>query len=302
VSEAPIVVTGATGLLGRRLVEALPGPVRIVTRDPARAAGRFDRDVTCFAWDGVEPPEKALRGAAGVVHLAGESVFGGRPGARHRERVRRSRLASTEALVATLGRIESAERPGVLVVASAVGYYGEGGETVLDEDAPAGSGFLARLCVDWEEAARRGQRFDVRVVSVRFGLALAREGGALALMLRAFRMGLGGRFGSGSQWVPWVHADDAVGLLRLALTHAALVGPVNAVAPQPVRNRDLTRALASAVSRPAFVAVPGLALRVLLGELAGEFLDSRRVAPRRAQELGYAFVHETLKSALEAEI
>jgi uncharacterized protein (TIGR01777 family) len=302
VSEAPIVVTGATGLLGRRLVEALPGPVRIVTRDPARAAGRFDRDVACFAWDGIEPPEKALRGAAGVVHLAGESVFGGRPGARHRERVRHSRLASTEALVATLGRIESAERPGVLVVASAVGYYGEGGETVLDEDAPAGSGFLARLCVDWEEAARRGQRFDVRVVSVRFGLALAREGGALALMLRAFRMGLGGRFGNGSQWVPWVHADDAVGLLRLALTHAALVGPVNAVAPQPVRNRDLTRALASAVSRPAFVAVPGFALRVLLGELAGEFLDSRRVAPRRAQELGYAFVHETLKSALEAEI
>ena len=302
----PVLVTGATGLVGGRLVPALGRRgvrVRALTRDPERARRRLGSGVEALGWDGIDVPEAALRGAGAVIHLAGEPIFGGLPSAARRERIRASRVLSTESLGAALGRLAEAERPRVLVCASAVGWYGgDHGDAELDESAPAGAGFLAELCRDWEEAAARAERHGVRVVRLRIGVALAREGGALALMRRPFRLGLGGPLGSGRQWMPWVHVDDVVGLILLALDADAAVGPINAVAPEPVRNRELTRLLAAKLGRPAFLPVPGFALRAALGEMAGELLDSRRVVPRRAQALGYRFAHPTLASALDAEL
>jgi uncharacterized protein (TIGR01777 family) len=302
----PVLVTGATGLVGGRLLPRLGQRgvrVRALTRDPERARRALGAGAEAFGWNGTDVPEAALRGAGAVVHLAGEPVFGGLPSAARRERIRASRVRSTESLAAGLGRLAEAERPRVLVCASAVGWYGgDHGDAELDEAAPAGRGFLAELCRDWEAAAAGAEQHGVRRVSLRFGVVLAREGGALALMLRPFRLGLGGPLGSGRQWVPWVHVDDAVGLILFGLDADAAAGAINAVAPEPVRNRELTRLLAAKLGRPAFLPVPAFALRAALGELAGELLDSRRVVPHRAQALGYGFAHPTLASALDAEL
>lgn len=301
-----VLVTGASGLVGGRLLPALDqrgARVRALTRTPERTARRLGARVEAIGWDGTLAPEAALRGAAAVVHLAGEPIFGGLPTAARRQRMHASRVLSTGSLVAAMGRLPEAVRPRVLVCASAVGWYGgDRGEAELDESAPPGAGFLAELCRDWEEAAARAELHGVRVVSLRIGVALAREGGALAMLRRPFRLGLGGPIGSGRQWVPWVHLDDVVGLALFCLDAEAASGPINAVAPESVRNRDLTRALASALHRPARLPVPGFVLRAALGEIAGELLDSRRAVPRRARELGYRFTHPTLESALEAEL
>jgi uncharacterized protein (TIGR01777 family) len=302
----PVLVTGATGLVGRRLLPALAKRglrLRALSRDPERAKRRLGAGAEVLGWNGTLVPETALLGAAAVVHLAGEPIFGGLPSAARRERIRASRILSTESIAAALGRLAEAGRPRVLVCASAVGWYGgDHGDTELDESAPPGATFLAGLCKDWEEAASRVERHGVRRVSLRIGVALAREGGALALMLRPFRLGLGGPLGSGQQWVPWVHVDDVVGLIQFALDTEEATGAINAVAPEPVRNRELTRQLAAKLGRPAFIPVPGSVLRAALGDIAGELLDSRRVVPRRARELGYGFAHATLASALDAEL
>jgi uncharacterized protein len=298
-----VLVTGATGLVGSRLVRALlaeRGAVRAVTRSPARA--RLPRGVEAVGWDGVRVPATRLAGARGVVHLAGEPVFGGLPTPARRERIRASRIDSTRALVAALAEVPADRRPAVLVCASAVGYYGARGEERLDESAAPGEGFLSEVCVAWEEAARAAADHGVRVVSLRIGIVLAAEGGALAPMARAFRFGVGGRLGDGRQWFPWIHVDDLVAMIRTALADDRWTGPVNAVAPNPVRNAELTRALAQAVRRPALLPVPAFALRLLLGELSDELLGSRRVVPRRAAEWGFSFAVPTLDGALEAEL
>jgi hypothetical protein len=253
-------------------------------------------------WNGLDVPEDALRGTAGVVHLSGEPIFGRPPTAARRDRMHASRVLSTESLAAALGRLAPAERPAALACASAVGYYADGGEALLTEEAAAGAGFLARLCRDWEEAARRAEGHGVRAVSLRIGLVLGREGGALRPLRALFALGLGGPLGRGEQWVPWIQADDLARLIEFALDEPALSGPVNAVAPEPVRNRELTRALAERVRRPAFLRVPAFALRAALGELAGELLDSRRVVPARALAAGFRFEHRELASALSVEL
>jgi uncharacterized protein (TIGR01777 family) len=214
----------------------------------------------------------------------------------------RSRIDPTRALVRSLGRLAPAERPRALLCASAVGYYGDRGEERLDESAGPGAGFLADLCVAWEEEARAAAELGVRVVSLRIGIVLAREGGALAPLAQLFRLGLGGRVGSGRQWVPWIHADDLVGMVHAALGDQRWSGAVNAVAPNPVRNAELTRALSAAVRRPAWLPAPAFAVRAALGEIAGELLGSRRCVPRRALELGFGFAHEQIESALAAEL
>jgi uncharacterized protein (TIGR01777 family) len=299
----PVLVSGASGLVGSALSAQLVArgePVRALTRDPMRV--RPAPGVEAVRWDGFAVPEAALRGARAVVHLAGEPIFGGLPSAARRRRMRESRVESTRRLVEALAAAPSRERPGVLVCASAVGYYGERGEERLDEDAPPGSGFLADLCADWEAEAAGAERLGVRRVSLRFAVVLSRRGGALALLAPIFRLGLGGRVGSGRQWMPWVHLDDAAGLALRALDDEALAGPVNAAAPGAVRNADFTRALAGAVSRPALLPVPAFAVRAALGEVAGELLASRLVLPVRAERAGYAFRHPSLASALAAEV
>ncbi len=299
----PAVVSGASGLVGGALLRALRARgerVRALTRDAARL--RPDSGVDAVRWNGLDVPAEALSGARAVVHLAGEPVFGGVPSAARRERMRESRVESTRRLVAALAGIPDAERPGVLVCASAVGYYGDRGEEILEETAAPGTGFLASLCVDWEARAGAAETLGLRRVSLRFGVVLARRGGALALLAPIFRLGLGGRLGSGRQWMPWIHLDDAAGLALRALDDDRLRGAVNAVAPEAVRNADFTRALARAVRRPAFLPVPALPVRLALGEIAGELLGSRRVIPTGALAAGYPFARPELAPALEAEL
>ena len=302
-ATAPVLVSGASGLLGSALLAALRArgePVRALTRDATRL--RPDQAVEAVLWNGLDVPERALAGARAVVHLAGEPIFGGLPSAARRERMHASRVLSTRRLVAALARVPEAERPGVLVCASAVGYYGDRGEELLDETAPPGSGFLAGLCVAWEAEAAGAEALGLRRVSLRFAMLLSRGGGALSLLAPIFGLGLGGRVGSGRQWMPWLHLDDAVGLALRALDDGGLAGAVNAAAPEALRNADFTRALARAVRRPAFLPLPAPAVRLALGEIASELLDSRRVVPARARTAGYAFAHAELASALAAEL
>lgn len=247
-------------------------------------------------WRGPEEiPDLAPLGRLdGVVHLAGETVAG-RWSADRRETIRRSRVLGTAALVGALSVLP--EPPRVLVSASAVGFYGDRGEEDLTEAAPPGAGFLAEVCREWEAAARRAEDLGVTVVRVRLGLVLGPGGGALPALLPLFRAGLGGPLGSGRQWWPWVHLDDAVGALRTALGAEASAA-VNAVAPAPIRQRDFARTLGRILHRPAWLPAPRAALDLALGGFARELLDSRRVLPRWLGEAGYQWRRPDLEAAL----
>lgn len=305
-AQGRVVVSGATGLVGRRLVPCLAERFESVVT-LSRSAGRATSAangarVETRHWDGIDPGAAVLLGADAVVHLAGEPLFGGLPTKARLERVRASRVDSTRRIVERMGALAPDVRPKVLVCASAVGIYGDRGEEALDESAAPGTGHLADLCRAWEGAATAAEALGVRVVRMRIGVALAREGGALALMRKPFALGLGGRLGDGSQRFPWIHIDDLVAAILFALERSDLSGPVNAVAPAADSNADLTQALATTLARPAFLPVPGFAIRRLLGPLADELLGSKRVVPARLQQAGFVFRHPTLASALAAEL
>jgi uncharacterized protein (TIGR01777 family) len=298
-----ILITGASGLVGGALARRLAGEgrrLRLVSRAPARLA--LPAGGEAVGWDGLDLAASALAGVEAVVHLAGESIFGGVPTRTRRERMWASRIDSTRNLVRRIGELPAGERPRALVCASAVGYYGDRGEEALDETAAPGDGFLAELCVAWEEEARRAEAHGLRVARLRFAVVLSRAGGALPPLSRVFRAGLGGRLGSGRQWFPWIHLGDAVGLLHLAVDDARADGALNAAAPGAVRNADLTRELARTLGRPALIPVPAFAVRLALGDLASELLGSRRAVPARAAALGYRFAHPDLPSTLAAEL
>ncbi len=300
-----MLVTGATGLVGGRLLPALLDrghALAALTRRPGAAGAGLDPRATLAVWDGRRIPAESLAGAHAVIHLAGEPVFGGRLTSARRARIRESRVDSTRSIVASMAELPAEERPRVFVCASAVGYYGSRGEEPLDEVSAAGDGFLAEVCVDWEAAAAPAADLGVRRVSLRIGIVLAREGGALPMMCLPFRFGLGGRLGDGRQWVPWIHVTDLVAIVQRVLEDEGLEGAVNAVGPEPVRNADLTRALARQLGRPAFLPAPGFALRLALGELADELLGSRRVMSRKLRERGFEYAHPDLAAALAAEL
>lgn len=289
------LVTGATGFIGRALCARLPDPT-VLSRNPdaARASLRVSRS---FAWDlRSPPPAEAFDGVEAVYHFAAEPLTGGRLQPGKARRVRESRVAGTRSIVDALSKL--AHRPAVLVSASAVGYYGDRGDEVLAEASGRGTGELAELCESWEREALRASELGVRVVPLRIGVVLGRGGGALAKMLPVFKLGLGGRLGSGRQWVPWVHLDDVVALALFAAGSTALSGPVNAAAPLPVTNAELTRALAAALGRPAAFAVPAPALHLALGDLAAAVLASQRVMPKRALDAGFRFAHTDIAEAL----
>jgi len=300
-----VLVSGATGLVGARLTAALlrrGDAVRALTRSPEAAALRLGAQATPVAWDGLSVPGEALAGTDAVVHLAGEPVFAGRLTPARRSRIRSSRIDSTHSIVRGIGELPQARRPRAFVCASAVGYYGDRGDECLSEAAAPGHGFLADICQDWESAAQTAEEHGVRVACLRIGIVLAREGGALPRMALPFRFGLGGRLGTGRQWFPWIHADDLVGLIQAILDDERFRGPVNASAPEAVRNAELTRTLGRVLHRPTPLPVPAFALRATLGELADELLGSRRVVPERALELGFHFAHPDLAAALAGEL
>jgi uncharacterized protein (TIGR01777 family) len=291
-----VLVTGATGFVGAHLVAALAergDRVAVLSRDPSRARRALPR-ASDFV-DRASPETLAKLDA--VVNLAGEPVAG-RWTADKKRAIEASRVEGTKKLVAAMAAMPAGERPRVLVSASAIGYYGDRGEAILDETSPAGDDFLARVCVGWEEAAGAARALGVRVVTLRIGLVMGRGGGALEAMRPLFAVGLGGPLGSGTQWWPWVHIDDVIGLALFALDGQDLDGPLDVTAPTPVRQREHARALGRAMHRPALLPAPAFALKTILGDFSVELLASRRVIPKRATELGYAFRYTDLDAAL----
>ena len=299
-----VTVTGATGLVGTRLVAALArrgDEVTVLSREPARARERLGSGIQAERWDPLhEPaPASALAGRDGVIHLAGEPVAQ-RWSAAAKERIRTSRESGTANLVAGLRSAEP--RPRVLASASAVGYYGPRGEEEVPESTPPGEGFLADVCVAWERAAQAASELGVRVAVVRTGVVLDPAGGALAKMLPPFRAGAGGPVAGGKQWMPWIHADDLVSLYLAALDRAEWSGPLNGSAPQPVTNRDFSKALGRALHRPAVAPVPRLALKALYGEMEQIVTTGQRAVPIRPLALGFAFAHPELDEALRSAL
>ena len=292
------LVTGATGLLGGELARRLPAP-HVLTRSPDSQLASLNGGK---AW-GWQPereriPTAAFEEVEAVFHLAGEPVAEGRWTPAKKQRIRDSRVLGTRQLVASIGDI--LPRPRVLICASATGYYGDRGDDVLDESSAPGRGFLSEVCRAWEAEALEAEKFGVRVVLARLGVVLAPRGGALERMRTPFRLGLGGKLGSGQQWMSWVHLDDAVGLLLHAANRKQLRGPMNVVSPNPVTNQEFTRQLARALARPAVLPVPRLALSLAFGEISDVLLESQRVLPRVAQEAGYGFAFPELAPALLA--
>lgn len=304
-----IAVTGATGFLGRallpRLVEAGHEPVALLRERPGRdpeAIAAVAPGATGRLYDPLDPEvvRAALHDCAGVINLAGENVLGARWTTEFLDGVRTSRITTTEVLVDALSGLEQAPR--VLLSASAVGIYGprEPDEACLEATTRLGSDFLAVLCRDWEAAAQRAEGLGTRVALLRIGVVLGRGGGALAKMEGPFKWGVGGRIGSGRQTMSWIHADDLVRLVIHCLENDAIHGPVNATAPNPVSNRELTQALARALGRPALFPVPSFALKAMFGRGASVLTTGQRVLPAVLQEHGFTFEHETVVDAFAA--
>ncbi|WP_242370655.1 TIGR01777 family oxidoreductase [Anaeromyxobacter sp. SG26] len=292
-----VFVTGATGLIGRALCGALleaghavtalsrsrgadrilPAGTRVLTGDPAEGGG----------W------EEALAACDACVNLAGEPIVEGRWTAAKKRRIRESRVRATERIAAVV----RAGGPRVLVSGSAVGWYGSRGDELLDEGSSGGEGFLADVCREWEAAAAPAAA-RARLVLLRTGIVLSPAGGALPKLVRPFRLFAGGPLGRGDFWMPWIHLADEVGIVRFALEDARVEGPLAACAPEPVRNRDLARAIGKVLGRPSFLAAPEVAVRFAVGEAAEAVLGSQRVVPRKALELGYRFRFPNLEAAL----
>jgi len=294
------LITGATGLIGGLLLPGLKDRFAWV-RSLSRSGSGGGPGVEARTWDGIDPGATALDGVDTIVHLAGEPIFGGVPSRARLERVRSSRIDSTRCLVQRIAERAPAERPKTLVCASAVGIYADGGDAPLEESTPAGDGFLSQVCRDWEAEADAAAKEGVRVAKIRIGVVLSRSGGALALMSTPFSLGVGGRLGDGRQFFPWIHADDLVRVIERAIDEP-IEGAINAVAPESARNEDLTRALGKVLRRPTVLPVPAFAIRLALGDVASELLDSKRVVPKRLEEMGFEFRYPTLAGALEAEL
>ena len=288
-----IAITGSTGLIGKALVRALRDEGLTVIRLVRRPATAEDE----IRWDPLgEVDSASLEGVDAVVHLAGAGLGDHRWTETYKREVRDSRVEGTRTLSRALARLD--RRPAVFVSGSAVGFYGDTGDLAVDESAPAGQGFLADLCVDWEAAAQPAVDAGIRVVHPRTGLVLSRDGGLLARTLPLFRLGLGGRLGSGRQWMSWISVADHVAALRF-LINDGLQGPVNLTAPEPVTNADFTRAVGRALHRPAPFVVPASALRLALGEFADEgALVSQRALPDRLTKAGFTFRHPDIDTAL----
>lgn len=295
-----ILITGGTGFVGAALVPALLADghtLTLLSRDPrrhrARLGGRVQL-ISRLAEISAQAPVDA------VINLAGEGIAD-RPWTAERKRVlRESRVTLTQDLVRWLGTRGTA--PAVMISGSAIGWYGDQGDAALDEAAAPREEFTHALCAEWESAARPVTALGTRLCLLRLGVVLGRDGGMLGRLLPAFRAGLGGRVGSGRQWLSWIGRDDVVAAIRRLLADASMQGVYNVTAPQPVTNADFTRALAAALRRPALVPVPALALRLALGEMSGLLLGGQKVLPARLQRAGFGFAHPTLADCLAKEL
>jgi uncharacterized protein (TIGR01777 family) len=295
-----IAISGASGLVGSALASLLNSEgheiVALVRRKPDPSAGQvyWNPEIGVVDRDGLE-------GLDAVVHLAGENIASRRWSAKRKAKLRDSRVVGTTLLTEALATL--ARPPGVLVSASAIGFYGDRGEETLDEHSAAGTGFLADLAQEWEAAAVAAERAGIRVVKLRVGVVLSASGGALAKMLPPFRLGLGGRLGDGRQIMSWIALADLVRAVRFAIETSAIAGAVNATAPNPASNAEFTRVLGRVLGRPTLFPIPAPALRLIFGEMADEILlGGADVRPRRLEESGFVFEHPDLEGALRSEL
>jgi|SRR5215469_14248539 uncharacterized protein (TIGR01777 family) len=295
-----ILISGSSGLIGTAATTALKsdGHNIVHLNRPGRAANPGD-----IPWD----PMRATVDVAGlesldaVIHLSGAGIADGRWTEERKQLLRSSRIDTTRVLVDSLSRLK--QRPRVLIVASAIGYYGSRGDEILTESSTNGTDFLALVCRDWEAEASRAPAMGLRTVMLRTGVVLSGKGGALPKMLPPFKLGVGGRLGSGQQWMSWIAIEDVVGIIRHAIANEQVTGPVNVVAPNPVRNKEFTRLLAGMLHRPAIFPAPAFVLRLAMGEMADAILlSSDRVKPERMLAAGYKFRFEILEPALRAAV
>jgi len=296
-----VLITGATGFIGSAVVKRLlheENHVTALVRNIERARERLGNTVQIERITQTnEQLDSLISSADGVINLAGEPVIGQRWSSERKKSLRRSRVGLTRNLVDSIGRSDS--KPRVLISASAVGFYGDGKNNKLNESAPAGEGFLAKLSRDWEMEALKARRHGVRVACPRIGVVLGNDGGALTKMLPPFRLGLGGPVGTGRQFVPWIHLADVVGMIVVALSDEQFYGPFNATAPEPVTFKEFANALGKQLNRPAILPAPGFALKLMYGEAAEVLLTGQRAVPDAASKAGYEFRFNSLPEALK---
>ena len=293
-----LLVTGGTGFVGRRFIETSDESfIAAVSRNQTKAKQTLGNTVSeVIAWDPLGKFDSPDVHFDKIVNLMGEPIAEGRWSAAKKKRIHDSRVLGTRHLVD--GLLATGKPPSVFVSASAIGIYGDPGEVVVDEAHPTDDIFAASVCQAWEEEANRLTQHGTRVVCLRIGIVLGDGGGAIDKMLPIFKLGLGGKLGSGNQWMSWVHVDDVTGMINWALANPNIKGPVNATAPNPVRNAEFTRTLAQAVNRPAFFPAPKFALRLVFGEFANSLFFSQRISPKVALEQGYEFKYPNLAEAV----
>ena len=290
-----ILISGSHGLVGSALTKSLSAQ----DHEVFQLVRRLPDSESEIEWnpDRYSIAIARLEGFDAVIHLAGESIAEGRWTDEKKQRIRDSRVKGTKLLSDALANLTSP--PKTLICASAIGYYGDRGDEVLTEQSPPGEDFLSEVCVEWEQATQLASEKGIRVVNARFGIILSEDGGALAKMLTPFRIGIGGRIGSGKQWMSWIALDDVIGGIEYALANESLRGPVNFVAPTPVRNIEFTKVLGKVLSRPTLFPVPEFGVRLAFGEMADALLlSSQRVEPQRLKAAGYPFKYEVLGPAL----
>jgi uncharacterized protein (TIGR01777 family) len=295
-----VVVSGGSGLIGRALVDGLAADGHraiVLSRDPGGVLS-LPAGVTVAGWDAqsAEQLKPLVAGADAVVHLAGEGIADGRWTDERKRRIRDSRVRSSTAVAAAIADAEP--RPGVLLQASAVGFYGSRGDEELSEESPPGDDYLAETCRQWESASAEVEALGVRRAVLRTGVVLATDGGALPKMLLPFRLFAGGPVGNGRQYMPWIHLVDEVGAIRFLLDSQSASGPFNLTAPEPLTNRQFSRILGRVLRRPSFMPVPALALKIALGEMSKLLLEGQRAFPHRLEEAGYRFRFPALEAAL----
>jgi uncharacterized protein (TIGR01777 family) len=300
-----IFVTGGTGLIGTRLIRRLQergDHVVLLTRRPAVAYDRLGGHGTVLEGDPMKegPWMEAIADCDGVINLAGESIHARRWNDEFKKLLHDSRVQTTENVVRALARQPRTKHGSlkVLINGSAIGYYGPHGDEEITEQSPPGSDFLARVAIDWEKAAQAAESAGVRVAVIRTGVVLDKEGGALGQMLTPFKLGMGGPVASGAQWMSWIHHEDIVRIILLALDHDNASGPINGTAPKPETNKAFSKALGRALHRPAFMPVPGFMIRLCFGQVAKVLTTGQRVLPRRALALGYQFTFPDIDAAL----
>ncbi|HEY2990728.1 MAG TPA: TIGR01777 family oxidoreductase [Candidatus Binatia bacterium] len=295
-----LVVAGGTGFIGAALCNQLLQRGHSLTLlSRARSSATPSPNMTSVNWiPGAGGAwERSIEGVDGVINLAGEPIAGRRWTEAQKKKLRSSRIDTTRALVAAIGKAKN--KPKFLLNGSAVGYYGPRGDEVVTEESGSGGDFLSGLCSAWEEEASNAESYGLRVIRLRTGIVLGKNGGALSKVLPPFKLFIGGPLGSGRQWMPWIHLDDEIALIQFLMENPVARGPVNASAPNPVTMKEFCRTLGGVLHRPSWAPVPAFALRLLLGEMAEMLLTGQRAVPAAAEKFGYRFRHPTLRQALE---